>query len=279
MKTVQSRDGTAIAFVRSGSGPSLILIAGALSDHTTAAAFSPHLESHFTVYNYDRRGRGESGNTQPYAVEREVEDITALVDDIGEPVFLFGHSSGAILALEAALRGLPVQRLVLYEPPFIVDEQRLHPPLVVTPPAPIPFSRDRRYLADRLQELLVANDREAALRMFFREGVGIPDEMLNQMQAIPQWVAWLALAHTTPYDAEIGGQDLPPERRLSALQTPTLVLQGEVSAAWMRASTEALAKALLHGQLAILPGQDHFAVREAPKLLADELISFLLASG
>lgn len=263
MKTVQSRDGTTIAFVRSGSGPSLILIAGALSDHTTAAAFSSHLESHFTVYNYDRRGRGESGNTQPYAVDREVEDIAALVDDIGEPAFLFGHSSGAILVLEAALRGLPVRRLVLYEPPFTVDEQR-------------PWLAPN--LADRLQDLLVANDREAALHMFFREGGGLPDEMVNQMQATSQWAAWLELAQTTPYDARIGGQGLPPELRLSALQTPTLVLQGEVSAAWMRASTEALAKALPHGQLAILRGQEHFAVREAPKLLADELISFLLAS-
>lgn len=133
-------------------------------------------------------------------------------------------------------------------------------------------------LADRLQDLLVANDREAALRMFFREGGGLHDEMVNQMQATPQWAAWLELAQTTPYDARIGGQDLPPELRLSALQTPTLVLQGEVSAAWMRASTEALAKALPHAQLAILRGQEHFAVREAPKLLADELIRFLLAS-
>ena len=151
MKTVQSRDGTTIAFVRSGSGPSLILIVGALSDHTAAAAFSPHLESHFTVYSYDRRGRGESGNTQPYTVEREMEDLAALVDDIGEPVFLFGHSSGAILALEAALGGVPVQRLVLYEPPFTIDGQRpwLAPDL-----------------AGRLQELLVANDREAAVRLF-----------------------------------------------------------------------------------------------------------------
>ena len=263
MKTVQSRDGTTIAFVRSGSGPSLILIVGALSDHTGAAAFSPHLKSHFTVYTYDRRGRGQSGNTQPYAVEREVEDIAALLDDIGEPVFLFGHSSGAILALEAALGGLPVRRLVLYEPPFTIDGQR---------PGLAPD------LAGRLQDLLVANDREAAVRLFLREGGGLPDEMVNQMQATPQWAAWLALAHTTPYDAEIGGQGLPPERRLSTLQTPTLVLQGEVSAAWMRASTQALARALPHGQLAILPGQDHFAMREAPKLLADESIRFLLAS-
>ncbi len=263
MKTVQSRDGTRIAFARSGSGPSLILIVGALSDHTEAAAFSPHLESHFTVSTYDRRGRGESGNTQPYAVEREVEDLAALVDDSGEPVFLFGHSNGAILALEAALGGLPVQCLVLYEPPFTIDGQRpwLAPDL-----------------AGRLQDLLMANDREAAVRLFLREGGGLPDEMVNQMQASPQWAAWLALAHTTPYDAEIGGQSLPPERRLSALQTPTLVLQGEVSAAWMRASTRALARALPHGQLAILPGQDHFAMREAPKLLADECLRFLLAS-
>ncbi len=263
MKTVQSRDGTRIAFVRSGSGPSLILIAGALSDHTVAAAFSPHLESHFTVYAYDRRGRGESGNTQPYAVEREVEDIAALIDDIGEPVFLFGHSGGAILALEAALGGLPVRRLALYEPPFTIDGER-------------PWLAPN--LAGRLQELLVANDREAAVRLFLREGGGLPDEMLTQMQATPQWAAWLALAQTTPYDAEIGGQGLPAERRLAALQTPTLILQGEVSPAWMRASTQALAKVLPHGQLAILPGQDHFAMLEAPKLLADELIGFLSAS-
>src|SRR5512136_3089047 len=127
MQKVTSKDGTPIAFGKTGHGPAIILVSGALGDRSAAAPLTPLLSPHFTVLAYDRRGRGDSGDTAPYAVEREVEDIDALVTEAGGSAFVYGHSSGAVLALEAAARGLAITRLALYEPPFIVDNS--HPPV------------------------------------------------------------------------------------------------------------------------------------------------------
>lgn len=263
MDTIQSTDGTKIAFTRSGRGPSLVLVNGALSDHSSAAAVLPYLEPHFTVFVYDRRGRGESGDTPPYAVDREIEDLTGLMEQVGESAALFGHSAGAILALEAVLRGLPVRRLALYEPPFMLDQQRPRPP------ADLP---------ERLQALITRHDHEAALRVFFREAVSAPEEIIMQMQATPLWSKFLVLAPTTPYDARMVGVGVLPVSQLAGLHLPTLVLQGEASPVWTRNGTEALAQVLPHGSLAVLRGQAHNAEHEAPQLLADELIRFFLAS-
>ena len=262
METVRSADGTTIAFARSGAGPPLVIVGGALSDHTAAAPLLPHLESDLTVYVPDRRGRGTSGDERQYEVDREVEDIAALLDRIGEQPHLYGHSSGGILALEAVIRGLPVGRLVVYEPPFIVDEQRPRPPAD---------------LAERLGSLIAANDRDGALRTFLREGPMLPDASIDQIQGTAQWQAWLPLAHTTAYDARIAGACILPLERLAALRTPTLVLQGGASPGWVRSGTEALARALPRGRLVALAGQSHAGAREAPERVAREVIRFLTA--
>jgi pimeloyl-ACP methyl ester carboxylesterase len=263
MQTTRSADGTTIAFTRSGAGPGLVLVSGGLSDHRAAAPLLPFLEPHFTVYAFDRRGRGASGPAGPYEVDREVEDVAVLLDQAGEPVHLFGHSSGAVLALEAALRGLPLTTLALSEPPFVVNDDRPRPPAD---------------LADRLEALLAAGDREAALAAFLREGMGLSEEAVDQIKASPQWAPWLALVHTIPFDLRIVGQGYVPFDRVAALRTPTLVLQGGASPAWMRAGTAALARALPNGRLAVLEGQGHAAAQDAPQLLAAELVRFASSS-
>src|SRR6266487_2672638 len=164
MRNVRSSDGTSIAFDRSGQGPALILVAGATATRAAEAAISAHLAPHFTVFAYDRRGRGDSGDTPPYAVEREVEDIETLITEAGGSAFVFGHSSGAVLALEAA-SNLPskVKKLALYEPPFIVDDSR--PPLQVD------------YVA-RLTELVAAGRRGDAVEFFMTKAVAVPIEFI-----------------------------------------------------------------------------------------------------
>jgi pimeloyl-ACP methyl ester carboxylesterase len=263
METTRSADGTTIAFTRSGSGPALVLVHGGLSDHRAASALLPYLDPHFTVYAFDRRGHGASGKAGQYAVAREVEDVAAVLSEAGPPRHLFGHSSGAVLALEAALRGLPIATLALSEPPFILDGDRPRPPAD---------------LADRLAALVVANDPEAALATFLREGMALPEEAVDQIKASPQWGEWLTVADTVVHDVRIVDQAILPYDRLPGLKTPTLVLQGGASPAWMRAGTAALAKALPEGRLAVLDGQGHAAAREAPQLLAAELVRFAARS-
>lgn len=262
MEHGQSRDGTEIAFARSGSGPPLVLVHGALSDHTAWNAIVPLLAPDFTVYAIDRRGRGGSGDTAPYAVEREVEDIAAVLERIGEPAHLLARSSGGVLALHVARHGPLLRRLALYEPAVIIDGQRPRP------------SAD---LADRLDALVRAGDREAAVRTFMREGPGRSDAEIDRMAATPQWAARAALAHTAAYDARVGEYVLDPVS-LGAIDTPTLVMLGGASPGWMRAGVEAVAAALSDSRMVVIPGQEHFAIYTAPDLVARAVARFLDAS-
>src|SRR5271165_4725148 len=188
LSTANSKDGTAIAFDRSGQGPALILVGGAMTTRADQASVATALAAYFTVYSFDRRGRGDSGDTLPYAVEREVEDIEALIDDAGGSAFLFGHSSGAILALEAA-RLLPttVTKLALYEPPFIVDDTHAT--------APDGF-------AAHLDELVASGHQGDAVEGFMTF-VGTPAEMVAQMRQSPMWPHMEGLAQSLVYDATI----------------------------------------------------------------------------
>ena len=260
METVQSSDGTPIAFQRSGSGPPLVLAHAAIVDHRSWARVAPLLARHFTVYALDRRGRGASGAAPLYAVEREVDDLCAVLDAAGAPAYLLGHSSGAILALEAALRRPGLRGLVLYEPPLIGAGQR--------PPAG---------LAERLEGLVAAGEHEAALRAFLREGPGLTEVEIDRMAAGPNWAASVALAHTTPYDARIVDGYMPDRRRLRVFQPPALLLVGEASPGRMQAGAEALAAALPRGRIALLAGQKHFAIYTAPELFAQAVVSFLVS--
>lgn len=259
MNDVRSRDGTRIVFDRSGDGPPVIVVGGALNDRATAAPMTAALSPQFTAYAYDRRGRGASGDTQPYAVEREVEDLDALIVEAGGSAFVYGHSSGAVLALEAAARGLPITKLALYEPPFIVDDSR--------PPVP------KDYVA-RLEELASSGKRGDAVAFFMTKGVGLPVEFVDQMRNAPMWQGMEELASTLAYDGTImgdtmSGTALPTEWK--AITNPTLVMDGGESPAWQRQAVQALCEILPHAQRRSLEGQDHGA---APEAVAPVLVEF-----
>jgi pimeloyl-ACP methyl ester carboxylesterase len=263
-KTVLSKDGTHIAFEQSGRGPALILVAGALSGKASGARLANLLAEHFTVINYDRRGRGDSGDTEPYAVLREIEDIEALIDHAGGSAFLFGGSSGAALSLEAALR-LPkkVKKAALFEPPFIVDHSR--------PPVPADF-------AEQVAEMVSSGRRGDAVEYFMTKTVGVPAEMVAQMRASPMWPGLEKLAHTLPYDGAIMGDDLSGKplsaARWSSVASPVLVMDGGLSEAWLRTSAKSLAGVLPNATHRTLEGQDHSAPFRAPEVLVPVLVEF-----
>jgi pimeloyl-ACP methyl ester carboxylesterase len=260
MNIVRSEDGTPIAFDRSGDGPAIIVVGGALNDRSAAAPLTSALSPRFTVYAYDRRGRGASGDTSPYAVDREIEDIHGLMAEAGGSAFVYGQSSGAVLALEAAARGLATPKLALYEPPFIVDDSR--------PPVPEDF-------VARLEELASSGRRGDAVAYFMTEGVGLPVEVVEQMRSAPMWPALEELAHTLSYDGLImgdttSGRALPTEWATSVTM-PTLVMDGGESPAWQRTAVRDLADLLPNAKRRSLEGQDHGA---APEVLGPVLVEF-----
>lgn len=267
MKTATSKDGTRIAYDEMGGGPPIILVGGALNTRS----FGPNgplatlLSPHFTVINYDRRGRGDSGDTQPYAVEREIEDIAALLEEAGGSAHVYGISSGAALALEAANRGLTIERLALYEAPFIVDDSR--------PPIPDGY-------LDRLKKLISANRRGDAIKLFMTKGVGLPAVFVALMRFMPAWKKLKAVAHTVPYDASIvvdyeHGEPLPGDR-WTDVTMPTLVAVGGKSPAWMKNGMRALSGVLPNAEHRTLEGQTHIV---KPEALAPVLVEFFNDQG
>lgn len=259
MQTVQSADGTTIAFDRTGDGPPLLLVGGALADRSAASSLAAALAGNFTTYAYDRRGRGDSGDISPYAVEREIEDLDALITAAGGSALVLGHSSGAVLALRAAAHGLPISRLVVYEPPFVVGDTQ--PSLTVD-------------LQERVRALIAAGRRGEAVRRFLIEGVGMPAEAVAMMEGSPMWPGTEHLAHTLLYDLRnVGDQRLPADR-MARLQVPTLVLSGGESPAWIRDAAGALADAIPGAQHVSLAGQTHAV---ADDVLVPVLVKFLLA--
>ena len=264
-KSVTSKDGTVIAYEQTGSGPALILVSAALADRDGARPLTRRLLSSFTVINYDRRGRGKSGNIEPYAVEREVEDLVALVDSTDGPVFLFGSSSGAVLALDAATRlGPKVTKLFLYEPPFIVDGSR--------PPIPDSLIQDIRMA-------LSANNRDEAVALFFGKGMGIPAPGITFMRwMLPAWSDMTRIAHTVPYDLALlegtqSGQPLPADR-WSQVTAPTLAAVGSKGEPFFHSGAKALTGRLPAAQYRPLEGLDHAAVLMAPQELAAAVREF-----
>jgi pimeloyl-ACP methyl ester carboxylesterase len=259
--TVTSPDGTTIAFDRSGDGPPLIVVTGALADRAAAALLAPLLDGSFTVVGYDRRGRGDSGDTPPYAVEREVEDLRALTDEVGE-AFVFGHSSGGALALEAAIRRLPVRKVAVYEVPFIVDDSR--------PPIPADYVK-------HLRELVAAGRRGDAVEYFLTAAVGMPADAVRPMREMPMWAGMEALAHTIANDGEVMGDRMsgrPLQAEWAATITvPTLVMDGGASPPWAGNSMRQLASLLPDSEHQTLEGQDHGA---APEMVAPRLEAFFL---
>lgn len=261
MNKVTSRDGTTIAYDRLGEGQPIILVDGALCSRSFGPMpkLAPLLAQHFTVFSYDRRGRGDSEDTAPYAVEREVEDIEALVKEAGGSAYVYGLSSGAALALEAAKRLQGIKKLALFEAPFIVDGSR--------PPIP------ENYLP-QLNELIASDRRGAAVKLFMKL-VGVPAIFVALMRFMPAWSKLTAVAHTLPYDITIvkdneRGKPLPADRWAS-VTVPTLVVVGGKSPVWMRHAMQALAEVLANAQRHTLAGQTH---NVAPKVLAPVLKEF-----
>jgi pimeloyl-ACP methyl ester carboxylesterase len=246
MRTVTSRDGTKIALDILGAGPPVIFVGGALADRSAGAPLAAALARNFTVFNYDRRGRGDSGDTPPYAVEREVEDIAALIPEAGGTAFLLGGSSGAVLALDAAASGLAVDRLALYEPPFIVDGS--------FPPVP-------GDMAQVLATLVAAGRRDDAVGHYMTRALGVPADVVATMRDSPYWAQWEATAHTLAYDftimaGTVSGRPLPAGR-WAAISVPTLVMDGGASPAQMHSGAQALADLLPTAERRTLPGQTH----------------------
>ena len=259
MDQTRSADGTLIAFEKLGSGPSLILVGGAFCDHRARTAGLPlarALAGSMTVFSYDRRGRGGSGDAPPYAVAREVEDLAALLREAGGSAHVYGHSSGAILAFEAALAGLAVVKLALYEPPIVVSQER----------APLPTD-----LVERLIALIAENKRSEATELFLTRAVGVPEAAVSQMKNAPHWAGLEALAHTLSYDARLAQEPAALLARASKLAMPTLVIAGARSQAWMRFGAEKLADALPAAQRVSLPEQTHDV---DPAVLAPHLLEF-----
>jgi pimeloyl-ACP methyl ester carboxylesterase len=241
MDKTRSSDGTEIAFDRLGDGAPVILISGASTARAIHTALAELLAANFTVLNYDRRGRGDSGDTQPYAVEREIEDLHAVLNEAGGSAGVFGNSSGGVLALHAAAAGLPITRLALWEPPYMVDPDAPH--------------RQREYVT-HLTELLNADRRGDAMALFM-ETIGLPEQMIAGMRQAPMWPNMEALAHTLAYDAAVMGDSRLPVGLISTVKAPTLVLTGGNTDAWADNAAEALTGALANAQRRTLQGQDH----------------------
>ena len=261
MSEVRSIDGTAIAYEKVGEGPALILVDPALCSRSFGgtAKLAAALSERFTVYTYDRRGRGESGDTPPYAVEREVEDIEALLDVAGGSAYAYGISSGAVLALEAAKHLAGIEKLALYESPFIVDDTRM--------PLPDDF-------VARTENAIAAGRRGHAVKMFMRF-VGMPAIFAALMPLTPMWRKLKAVAHTLPYDLSImqhnqRGKPLSPGE-FASVKVPTLVADGGKSPAWLRNASRALAQVLPNAEYRTLDGQTHMV---KPKALAPALTEF-----
>ncbi|MDX3313781.1 alpha/beta fold hydrolase [Streptomyces sp. NPDC054884] len=256
-KTI-SRDGTELAYSRAGQGPAVILVSGAMSTGGTVAPLAGLLADRFTVLWYDRRGRGESGDTAPYAVEREVEDLGALVEAAGGEAALYGVSSGGALVLEAAAAGLPVSRVAVYETPFAVDEEA---------------ERGRAAYTADLTQALAQGRRGDAVELFLRL-TGLAEEMIQGARRSPMWAGMEAVAPTLAYDDAVMGGGPAPRERLASVGVPVLAVAGEASPPWLREAVRTVAEAVPRGTYRTLEGQSHMV---DPNVLAPVLAEFFAA--
>jgi pimeloyl-ACP methyl ester carboxylesterase len=258
MQRVTSEDGTVITFWKSGSGPPLLLIHGTTANHSRWAGILPDLDAHFTVYAMDRRGRGASTDAPDYDILREAEDVAAVVEHIGEPVFVLGHSFGAVCALEGSLLTDKIRRLVLYEPPI---------------PTGIPMYP--KGVPDRMQALIDQDSLEKALELFMQEVVRMPDYELNAYRQLPMWKVRIELAPTIPRELQIDRSYQFDPEKFTDHQVPTLLLLGGDSPELFQRAISVLDPALSGSTVVILPGQQHIAMDIDPGLFVGEVLKFL----
>jgi pimeloyl-ACP methyl ester carboxylesterase len=255
MDFVTSADGTRIAYERTGSGRPIVFVTGAFNDHHTATPLAAALTADFTVITYDRRARGESGDTRPYAIEREADDLAALIDVAGGSAAVFGYSSGALLAVHAATEKLPISHLLLFEAPFGLGD----------PAGDLP---------ERLEALVARGDAADAVSLFQGEGIGLPPEVVAQIRQSPMFPALEAIAQSTVYDATITRAYADPGRALTAASVPALVMNGAATWPGLAQAARALAGALPEGRHEeIEGGADHgIPVEEAAAAMRRFLI-------
>jgi pimeloyl-ACP methyl ester carboxylesterase len=248
-----SRDGTKIAFEKAGEGPALVIVGGALSHRAGAKPLVAKLMDHFTVYTYDRRGRGESGDTKPYAVDREIEDLGAIIEQAGNKAYLYGVSSGAALALQSAVKlgAEKVRKLALYEPPYGQGERV--------------FNEQK----DRTNQL-VQTGKPGDAAAYFLSAVGMPPQALEDMKRSPAWEGIKKIDFTLAYDyAVLDNGTVPDSAKL--VTVPTLVLDGEKSLPFMRPTADRIAELIPNAERKTIKGQTHQA---APEAVAPLLIEF-----
>jgi pimeloyl-ACP methyl ester carboxylesterase len=257
IRTVTSKDGTRIAYDKVGRGPVVILILGALNSRKSGASLAKLLASMFTVISYDRRGRGDSTDTAPYSPQREVEDVAALIEGVGSPACLYGHSSGAAIAILAATKlGRQVTRLAVYEAPFALDA---------------PARKAAQEYDQRLEKLLASRRYGDAVALFMK-AVGVTDKRIQAIKKMPMWRGLASMAPTLAYESAVLGKGHSlPTALLEGISIPTLVMHGGAGSPSMRDAAKALSQAVPNSQLRTLAGQTH-GVR--PKVLAPVLAEF-----
>jgi pimeloyl-ACP methyl ester carboxylesterase len=255
--TIKSKDGTVIAYEKSGHGPAVLIVGGVVGDRSQQAPLAELLAQDFTVFNFDRRGHGESGNTEPYAVQKEVDDIDAVLNEAGGSAFVYGTSGLGVLALHAAAAapGAKMKKLAIWEPPFVVDNSR---------------PRVRSDYKAHLESLLELGRRGDMVELFFTEAAGIPAQFVAQMRQSPWWSAQEALANTTIYDATIMGDFSVPRAEVARIKVPTLVIDGG-QAPWISNASDAVAAAMPNARRRTLSGQPH---NVDPAAIAPALLEF-----
>jgi pimeloyl-ACP methyl ester carboxylesterase len=256
---VVSSDGTSIAVWRSGEGPPLVLIHGAAADHNRWGPVLPALEARFAVLAIDRRGRGRSGDANDYALEREFEDVAAVIESAGEAVNVLGHSYGGICALEAALLTDRIRKLVLYEPPM-------------------GFVASPAQVVDQLHSLLEAGRRDELVAFFMQEVAGLLPDQVDLLRSLPAWEGRLEAADTIPREERASREYVFDRERFRDLDVPTLFLQGGDSPDAFKAAGEAVCAALADCRIVVMPGQRHAAMDTGTDLFTSEVLSFLDAT-
>ena len=247
METLTSTDGTTIGYQQTGTGPTLVLVVGAFCDRSSTASLTPLLAPHFTVYEYDRRGRGSSGDSDHYSVDGEIDDLAALISAAGGSALVYGHSSGAALVLEAAARGLPIVGLAGYEPPYTAADDG---------------SGGSEELLEGIRARIGAGDRDGAAALFM-QGVGTPPEVVSMIQQGPTWPRMRELAPSLVYDLTLCNSGIVPRERLARIDVPTLTISGGASPEWAGRACATVAGAVPGARHVVLDGQTHAVDHEA----------------
>lgn len=258
VKTVASADGTLIAYDQGGTGPPLVLVHGTTANRSRFQSIRPRLEQQFTVIAMDRRGRGDSGDSAEYTIEREFEDVVAVIDALDAPVVLFGHSYGALCALGAAMQTDRLSGLILYEPWITSEGESLYTPEQL----------------EHLDALLAAGDCESVVRALFTEIAGFPPYEMELLMSSPSWPERMAAAHTIPREARAEESYRLPADQVGELTIPVLLLLGGDSPPLAKRVNDLLAKALPKARTVVMPGQQHIAMTTGPDLLVGAVLDF-----